>query len=464
MTAAGLTYDTRFRSIRRYQGRRGTTYTVRWTVAGKDHQRTFTTLKLAEAFRAQLLVAAREGTPFRTADGLPTTLSPPTAARTWLEHAMDYVNSKWAHASPRHRRGIAEALTDITIALVDPTQAPMSETELRHALYRYAFNMTARSTEPGTPDAQAMAWLLRRSPALDQLDDAATLRALLNQLALRRDGRPAAASTVTRKRATLHSVLEYAVELEQFQTNPLKRVRWKAPLNTDVVDRRVVVNPAQARALLAAVWESDPALAAYFACLYYAGLRPAEARNLRADDCSLPDDGWGSLLLTGSHQTSGGAWTDDARSGEDRGLKHRGRQDSRLVPAHPELVRALRRHLDTFQLGRDGRLFVARTGRAGVPISPPYDNPVSKGTVYRAWHKARRAVLDERQVESLLARRPYDLHHACVSTWLKAGVPPAQVTEWAGHSVEVLLRVYAKCLDGGHEIVLRRIEQATDEP
>lgn len=308
-----------------------------------------------QTFRAQLLVAAREGIPFRIADGLPQSLSQPKAARTWLEHAMDYVSTKWAHASPRHRRGIAEALTDITMALVDPTQAPMSETELRHALYRHAFNMTARSTEPSTQDAQAMAWLLRHGPALDQLDDAATLRALMNQLALRRDGKPAAASTVTRKRATLHSVLEYAVELEQFPNNPLNRVRWKAPLTTDVVDQRVVVNPAQARALLAAVWESDPALAAYFACLYYAGLRPGEARNLRAEDCTLPDDGWGSLLLTGSHQTSGSAWTDGASSGEDCGPKHRGRQDSRLVPAHPELVRALRRHLDSFQVGRDGR-------------------------------------------------------------------------------------------------------------
>lgn len=48
------------------------------------------------------------------------------------------------------------------------------------------------------------------------------------------------------------------------------------------------------------------------------------------------------------------------------------------------------------------------------------------------------------KVESVLARRPYDLRHACVSTWLNAGVPPAQVAEWTGHGVEVLLRVYAQ--------------------
>lgn len=44
------------------------------------------------------------------------------------------------------------------------------------------------------------------------------------------------------------------------------------------------------------------------------------------------------------------------------------------------------------------------------------------------------------------SRRVYDLRHACASTWLNGGVPPAQVAEWAGHSVSVLLKVYAKCI------------------
>jgi integrase len=53
--------------------------------------------------------------------------------------------------------------------------------------------------------------------------------------------------------------------------------------------------------------------------------------------------------------------------------------------------------------------------------------------------------------------RPYDLRHACLSTWLNGGVAATQVAEWAGHSVEMLLRVYAKCLDGQDEITRRRI-------
>ncbi len=82
------------------------------------------------------------------------------------------------------------------------------------------------------------------------------------------------------------------------------------------------------------------------------------------------------------------------------------------------------------------------------------------GTIYRAWHHARSVALSEREAASLLARRPYDLRHACLSTWLNAGVAPAQVAEWAGHSVEVLLRVYAKCVVGDDQIALTRIEAA----
>lgn len=272
--------------------------------------------------------------------------------------------------------------------------------------------------------------------------------------------RPAAPSTVARKRATLHNALEYAVELELFPSNPLQKVRWKAPQNTELIDPRVVVNPTQAKALLAAVWEHDPAVAAFFACLYYAGLRPAEARGLRLADCTLPRSGWGRLLLVGSHQASGAAWTDNATQGEDRGLKHRARQEARPVPAHPELVASLNRHLEHFQTGADGHLFVTRTTRRGLPIAPPYLKPIALGTIYRAWHRARATALSEREVASMLARRPYDLRHACLSTWLNAGVPPARVAEWAGHSVEVLLRVYANCVAGDDEVALTRIEAA----
>ena len=46
------------------------------------------------------------------------------------------------------------------------------------------------------------------------------------------------------------------------------------------------------------------------------------------------------------------------------------------------------------------------------------------------------------------------------SLWLNAGVPPTQVAEWAGHSVNVLLRVYAKCIVGQDEVARQRVQAA----
>ena len=70
-----------------------------------------------------------------------------------------------------------------------------------------------------------------------------------------------------------------------------------------------------------------------------------------------------------------------------------------------------------------------------------------------------KTALAPEQVASPLAGRPYDLRHAAVSLWLN-GRAATEVANRAGHSVEVLLRVYAKCIDGGEESANRRIDEA----
>ena len=44
-----------------------------------------------------------------------------------------------------------------------------------------------------------------------------------------------------------------------------------------------------------------------------------------------------------------------------------------------------------------------------------------------------------------------------------AGITPAQAAEWAGHSVAVLLRIYAKCIDGQDQLNKRRIQDILGE-
>jgi integrase len=63
-------------------------------------------------------------------------------------------------------------------------------------------------------------------------------------------------------------------------------------------------------------------------------------------------------------------------------------------------------------------------------------------------------------VASPVARRPYDLRHAAVSLWLNSGVPATEVATRAGHSVDVLLKVYAKYIEGQQDMANRRIEDA----
>jgi hypothetical protein len=43
---------------------------------------------------------------------------------------------------------------------------------------------------------------------------------------------------------------------------------------------------------------------------------------------------------------------------------------------------------------------------------------------------------------------------------LNAGIPATVVAEWAGQSVEILLRIYVKCLDGGLAQFRRLIDGA----
>jgi len=133
-----------------------------------------------------------------------------------------------------------------------------------------------------------------------------------------------------------------------------------------------------------------------------------------------------------------------------RELKHSPRGETHPVPLHPELVALLSEHLKKYSPGPDGRIFTGPRG--GVFNDRAY---------LGIFHRARAAAFNPAEAASLLARRPYDLCHAAVSTWLNAGVPAPQVADRAGHSVDVLLRVYAKCVSGQQEEAKRRIEEAT---
>jgi integrase len=461
MTAPDLSYDVRIWDVEVRAGARRTTYRVRWFIGSARFAEQFTTRKLADSFRAGLLRSASRGESFDRRTGRPHSDAVVARAdRRWVEVAREFIDDRWEDFSPRHRRSTVEGLVTLTCALVGNTTPP-DPTILREALTHWAFNTSARSRSerPSTEHVEALRWIEATSLPIGQVGTADGIRVALRAIGRKLDGTKAAPATTIRKRAALSAVLNYAVESGHLDHNPLADVRRKREPVTDSVDPRVVVNPDQARALLRAVGQIAPDLVAFFATLYFAGARPAEARNLRQRDLTLSPSGWGRILLTGGYQEAGTAWTDDGSRGEERQLKHRAAKAVRPVPAHPDLVALLEAHLRDPGVGADGRLFVTRAGRGGHPLQPPYDAPVGLSRVYRVWSLAREQALTTEQVASPLAARPYDLRHACLSTWLAAGVAPTQVAQWAGHGVDVLLRVYAKCLDNTEVAAMERIEQ-----
>lgn len=253
----------------------------------------------------------------------------------------------------------------------------------------------------------------------------------------------------------LRLCVEYAAdEKKLLPSNPLGELKTKKrSYDLKIVDPAAVINPMQARMLIDAVERAGkpgPPLKAFFATMYYAGLRPEEAANLNKANLALPDEGRGTLNLSGARPEIGGEWTDSGEASAEGPLKHRGANVGRAVPCPPVLTEILHEHLARFGTARDGRLF--RGARDG--------GRVGSSSYGRVWAAAREAVFTEEVAAGPLAKRPYDLRHACVSAWLSGGVEPPRVAKWAGHSLSVLLKVYAKCLDGGEQAARERAERA----
>ncbi|MUN42421.1 tyrosine-type recombinase/integrase [Actinomadura litoris] len=437
-------------------------YTVRWLVAGREKSQTFKKSTPAKNFLSDLRQAAKNGEEFDIDSGLPLSKLPPKTeekpARTWLEFSRSYIDMKWPDAAPNSRDGLTETIATVSPALVheDASGAPDPEL-LRRALRAYYLAPQDREEPRPVGVAEALAWLEKASLPMPDVAKPTNVRAALNALSRLLNGKPAAASTVARKRAVLHNAFEYAVELEELDHNPIDKVKWTPPKLAEEVDWRVVIGPRLMRECLTAVTYVGKRgrgrrLRALYACMYYGALRPAEAVALHIEDCHLPATGWGRLVLCRSLPESGSRWTDSGSTHEQRGLKLRPLAEVRTVPIPPVLVQILRDHIAEFGTAEDGRIF--QTERGGIVGSTAYGD---------VWAATRLLALTPAQVASPLARRPYDLRHAGVSLWLNSGVPATEVAERAGHSVKVLLQVYAKCILGQHDRANQRIDEALDD-
>jgi hypothetical protein len=216
-----LSYDVRIWKIRLVNGAKGRTYQVRWTVAGKIHYSTFATKALADSHQAKLKTAAREGEAFDVATGLPLSAvnqdhDDQDHEVSWYEFACAYVDMKWHEVSPNSRRSIADSLATATAALLSSQRGAPKPDQLRKALYGWAFNVKHRELSPSATLAKTITWVEHNTVPVADLAEPDTLRHVLNQLARKQDGTPAAATVVARKRAVLFNLLSYAVDKKHF--------------------------------------------------------------------------------------------------------------------------------------------------------------------------------------------------------------------------------------------------------
>lgn len=453
-----FTYDVRIYSIETRRDR-PKPYRLRWLVGSRKHSKSYMLKAQADGRRSELMAALRNQEQFDEATGLPVSeLRARHGSVSWYEHTRAYIDRKWDAAPAKSRKSYADALATITPALVSDTAGAPAPELLRRALYGWAFNRNRWNEQPPADVAVALRWIEKNSLPISALEDAATLRLALDALSRKTDGTPAAASTARRKKACLSDVLGMAAEAQYFTTpaSPLSAVKWRAPKSAEAVDPEAVPHPGQVDLLLRAVRQQGPRgekLEAFFGCLYFAAMRPAEAAALRAEQCHLPLTGWGSLVLRGGIVRVGRGWTDDGSAHERRHLKARAAQDSRPVPIPPAFVRLLRHHIETYGTAPDGRLF--RTERGGLLQESGYGE---------VWARARRAALGtDAAGTSRLVRRPYDLRHAGVSLWLSSGVEPIECARRAGHSVAVLFRVYAKVLSQSQDRANQKIDAALSD-
>jgi integrase len=212
----------------------------------------------------------------------------------------------------------------------------------------------------------------------------------------------------------------------------MDRVEWRAPQHAMAIDISTVPSPEHVTAAVECVADMGGDASRYavlFALVGSAGMRPSEAVSLNVEDLNLPLRGWGDAIVRGAITAPGPMFTTTGSGIEAKGLKHRAPGSVRHVPLSPAVVASVQGHLAAFP-PIDGRLL---SNAAGSPVTAANYWPVWKRARSRLWPKGSR----------LAATTVYELRHAAATMMLRAGVTPAEVARRLGHSVDVLLRVYA---------------------
>ena len=304
---------------------------------------------------------------------------------------------------------------------------------------------------PGSGDREnSPNWLEVVGPVVRHRHDSA--RAGPHDVATKLDGSPMSREVARRRRTTLNTVLRAACRRQLIDHNPMDQSEWKLPTRNVSVDISTVPTYRDVLEIVdhVAGFKTDGArYAALFAGVGIAGMRPSEAIAILAADLELPSNGWGLAVLRGALTSPGTRYTSTGSVVEDKELKQRAPDATRDVPLAPDLVERLQSHVERWP-PVNGRVFTNTAGRRRPPPTTarfgcervPSSGPVSIGS-----------------------ERPtvYDLRHSAATMMLRAGVPPAEVARRLGHSVDILMRVYAGVFDDERQRSNELIDRAVRE-
>lgn len=135
--------------------------------------------------------------------------------------------------------------------------------------------------------------------------------------------------------------------------------------------------------------------------------------------------------------------------GDARRITRRALANGTARPIPPQLVAMLRERMERFGTAPDGRIFRSVNG---ARIQP--------STYWHFWRKVRALSLTPELLVTPLMKRPYDLQHSGVTWRLNCGIPAPEVAKWAGHSVELLTRIYTKCVAGLDDVWISRMDSS----
>jgi hypothetical protein len=104
-------------------------------------------------------------------------------------------------------------------------------------------------------------------------------------------------------------------------------------------------------------------------------MRVLDARLPAEDD----EDQWGELLFHTAQPEAGRRWADTGKVHEERGLKGRAKDDTRIVPCRPALTRVLREHIKTEGLKPGDLLLSGENGDVlAVGLPPGHGEPLGR--------------------------------------------------------------------------------------